>query len=106
VQTAAAASASAAYTASRTRVAELTEANQGWVDTTAVLQAELKTAQDQLVIVRGQGEAAVAAARRRADEADRVLATFLGKYSAQAREPTCAQALQTVEAACPAFEGY
>ena len=106
VQTMSASSASAAYMAGRTRVAELAAANEGWRETTTALQGELKRAQDQLVEVRRQGAAAVAAAEAKAADADRTLKTFMDRYAVQVKETACAQALQNVEAVCPAFRGY
>lgn len=106
VQTVSASSANAAYMTSRTRVAELTAANAGWQDTAIVLRGELKLAQDQLVTVRQQGQVAVAAAEARAADADRTLKTFMDRYAVQVKETACAQALQNVEAVCPAFQGY
>ena len=101
-----ASSAEAAWKGERTRVSELTAANAGWQDTAATLQGELKLAQDQLVTVRQQGAAAVAAAEAKAADADRTLRTFLDRYAVQVKETACAQALQNVEAVCPAFRGY
>lgn len=92
--------------ANRTRVRELEGANAGWEETTGVLRTELKAAQDQLVKVRAQGAAAVAAAEARAADADRTLASFMDRYAAQVKNTHCAQALQHVEAVCPAFSGY
>ena len=101
-----ASSASAAWEAARTRVGELTAANRGWEKTAGLLQTELKVAQDQLVQLKAQNAEAVAAAEAKAADADRTLSRFMDQAAAQAREPTCAQALQHVEAVCPAFEGY
>lgn len=106
VQTVSASSANAAYMTSRTRVAELTAANKGWQATTSTLRDEIKRAQDQLVEVRQQGAEAVAAAEARAADADRTLKTFMDRYAVQVKETACAQALQNVEAVCPAFRGY
>jgi len=106
VQTSAASSANAAYMAGRTRIAELTSANDGWLNATTVLQGELKNAQEQLVVVRAQGDAAIAAAQQRERDANRTLDAFMTKARAQAREPNCAQALSALQLACPAMEGY
>ncbi|KAF1697987.1 hypothetical protein CSC62_07530 [Pseudoxanthomonas jiangsuensis] len=106
VSKAAASACNAADTANRARVRELEAANQGWELTTATLQTELKAAQDQLVTVRQQGRAAVAAAEARAADADRTLSTFMARYAAQVKQAHCVQALQHVEAVCPAFSGY
>lgn len=90
----------------KARAVEVGVANHGWQEAVATLQAELAAAQTDLRTLDKQSQQAIARARADAAEADRVLKTFLGKYQVQARAADCARALQTVEAACPAFTGY
>ncbi|MEN5208020.1 hypothetical protein ABE493_07840 [Stenotrophomonas terrae] len=90
----------------RARVQELTDANVGWRRTAGVLQAELKAAQEQVVTIRKQSEAAIVAAQARERDANQVLETFMARYAEQVKAAACAQALTNVEAVCPAFRGY
>lgn len=90
----------------KNRSQEVAAANDGWREAVGVLQAELTAAQAALRTLDKQSQQAIASARAEAADADRVLKTFMGKYQAQARAADCARALQTVEAACPAFTGY
>lgn len=90
----------------KNRSQEVAAANDGWREAVGVLQAELTAAQTDLRTLDKQSQQAIARARADAAEADRVLKTFMGKYQVQARAADCARALQTVEAACPAFTGY
>lgn len=89
-----------------TRVAELVAANAGYGRTVAVLQSELGTAQRQVVTVKQQTGAALAAAEAREADANQTLMQFTNRYVGQARETRCALALTEVEASCPAFSGY
>lgn len=88
------------------RAEELTLANVEWLATASTLQDELQRAQDQLTQVRKQTQAAVASARAAAADADRTLNLWLDRYRAQVGAPDCAKALMTLEAACPALQGY
>ncbi len=94
------------YSSANTRVSELQAANKGYGETVATLQVELKRAQDQAVVVRQQSEAAVSAAEAAKLDADKTLNTFMDRYASQVKVTSCAQALQNVEAVCPAFSGY
>lgn len=94
------------YTAVAGDLERATAANVGYQETVSTLQAELKTAQDQAVTLRAQGAQAIAAAEARARDADQVLSTFMERYAIQVKQTACAQAMQQVEAVCPAFSGY
>ncbi len=102
----AAAACAAQKSSATTRVAELTSANAGYGRTVAVLQAELKVAQGQVVTLKQQSDGAVAAAQAREADANQTLKQFMNRYAGQARETRCALALTEMEASCPAFSGY
>lgn len=88
------------------RVSELATANAGYSRTVELLQAELRTAQGQVVTLKQQSDTALAEAEAREADANRTLKQFMNRYAGQARETRCALALTEVEASCPAFSGY
>lgn len=92
--------------AAGTRVDELTAANAGYGDTVASLQAALQHEQVQCVAVRQQSAKAVATAKAQAADADAALKTFTTRYASAAAAADCAQALNRLEAACPALRSY
>lgn len=72
----------------------------------ATLFDELKRAQEDAVTLRKQDARALARAHAELAEANRTLAGFVDRYHAQVRVPACEQALNQLEAACPALSGY
>lgn len=92
--------------AAGTRVDELTAANAGYGDTVASLQAALQHEQSQCATVRQQSAKAVATAKAKAADADAALKTFTARFASAAAAADCAQALNRLEAACPALRSY
>lgn len=92
--------------AAGTRVDELTAANAGYGDTVASLQTALQHEQAQCTAVRQQSAKAVATARAQAADADAALKTFTARFASAAAAADCAQALNRLEAACPALRSY
>ena len=88
------------------RTAELEAANSAFAATTATLQRLLAEAQKEARRMGEEGRRAVDAAQARADEADRTLSSWMKRYADQVRVGDCAAALNAVQAACPALEGY
>lgn len=70
------------------------------------LSAELQRAQEDAVTLRQQDARALARARTELAEANRTLAAFVDRYHAQVRASACQQALNQLEAACPALSPY
>ncbi len=81
-------------------------ANEDYQDITKLLQAELKTCQGEARVMGEKNRKAVAAARAEAADADRTLKQFTSKFYTESRKPTCARALQAMEASCPALSDY
>lgn len=92
--------------AASTRVDELVAANAGYGDTVATLQAALQHEQSQCATVRQQSAKAVATAKAQAADADAALKTFTMRFASAAAAADCAQALNRLEAACPALRSY
>ncbi|GGD45744.1 hypothetical protein [Pseudoxanthomonas indica] len=90
----------------KVRVGELTAANRVYDAEYSRLAKELQLAQGETARLNAEGDRAVAAAQAKADEADRVLKTFMERYAQQVRVPDCAQALSTIQRLCPALGGY
>lgn len=88
------------------RVGELEQANAGWRRSFSVLEAELEQAQVDARALDAASRKAISAARAAAADADRALKEFVGQFAAESRKPDCAQALATLEAACPALSNY
>lgn len=66
----------------------------------------LKQEQGERKRLDAEGRAAVARAQQAAADADRTLATWMARYADQVRVGDCAAALNAMQQACPAFEGY
>lgn len=92
--------------AAQAKVAELSAANAGYGDTVATLQAALTHEQSQCATVRQQSAKALATAQAKAADADATLKTFTARYATAAAAADCAQALNQLEAACPALRSY
>lgn len=88
------------------RAEELTASVAAHQQAMGTLAAELQRAQEDAVTLREQDARALARARTELAEANRTLATFVDRYHAQVRAPACEQALNQLEAACPALSGY
>lgn len=88
------------------RAEELQQSVAAHQQANAVLAGELKRAQADAAELREQDARALAAARAALAEANRTLASFVDRYHAQLRAPVCEQALNQLEAACPALSGY
>ncbi len=88
------------------QISQAKAANDGYVATVAQLQTALKEAQDQAATIQQQSTQAIAEADAAAADADKTLKAFMGKYAAQVKQTSCAQALQHVEAVCPALRDY
>lgn len=95
-----------ASAAASARVDELTAANAGYGDTVATLQSALTHEQAQCAAVRKQSAKALSAAQAKAADADAALKTFTTRYASAAAAADCAQALNRLEAACPALRSY
>jgi len=85
---------------------ELALANLAGQKTIGTLQLELKAAQGEKHRLQAEGEKAIAAAQAAASDADRTLKDFIDRYARQLSNPDCAGALNVVQRACPALEGY
>ncbi len=81
-------------------------ANEKYDIVVQVLQAELKLCQGEARVMEESNRKAVATARAEADDADRALKQFTSKFYTESRKPTCARALQAMEASCPALSDY
>lgn len=68
------------------------------------MAAEQLARDQQAAEAAKRAAAAVAAAQADAERAERQRDAYARKFAA--RTPTCAQALQTMQAACPALEGF
>lgn len=88
------------------RAEELELANTGWKDAFAVVQRELTQAQQDLRRLDVASREAIARAKAAATDADRTLTKFVAQFATESRRPDCAQALATLEAACPALSTY
>lgn len=88
------------------RAEELTASVEAHQHANNVLAGELERAQQQAATLRQQDARALAAARADLAEANRTLAAFVDRYHAQVRAPGCQQALNQLEAECPALSGY
>lgn len=88
------------------RVDELVAANRAYDASFATLSEEYKRAQGEARRLEEQGRAAIAAAEARARDAGVVLKRFMDRHAQQLREPDCQHALASVQASCPALEGY
>jgi hypothetical protein len=90
----------------RTRAGELTAANAAHRHANDTLQRLLTEARGENVRLQDEGRAAIAAAQAAAADANRTLDTWLARYADQVRTGDCASALNAVQQACPAFNGY
>lgn len=81
-------------------------ANAKWEQAFKKVQGLLEDAQGENRRLDAAGRAAVAAAQERAAEADRALEEWTRRYAEQVRVGDCAAALNAVQTACPAMEGY
>lgn len=81
-------------------------ANVKWQSAFAAVQRLLREAQGENRRLAESGRKAIAAARAEAAEADRALAEWTHRYADQVRVGECAAALNAVQTACPAMEGY
>lgn len=88
------------------RAEELTASVAAHQQAMGTLADELHRAQEDAVTLRQQDAAALAQARAELAEANRTLAGFVDRYHAQVRAPACEQALNRLEAACPALSDY
>lgn len=88
------------------KAAGCVESNEAYADVVGTLNGELELAQQENRRIKAEGQAAIAAARAAARDADRTLKRMAGQFQAQSREPPCAAAVARVAQACPAFEGY
>ncbi|HZF97081.1 MAG TPA: hypothetical protein VEY92_02350 [Pseudoxanthomonas sp.] len=83
-----------------------TAANSEWKSVVELLKAELRRAQLDMRLMDEASRKAVATARAEADDADRALKRFTGQFQVESRKPSCARALASLEASCPALSGY
>lgn len=90
----------------KNKAGELEIANLASQKTIGTLQLELKTAQGEQHRLQAEGERSIAAAQAAAADADRTLKDFIHRYARQLSNPDCAGALNVVQKACPALEGY
>lgn len=90
----------------RTRAGELDMANAAHQHANATLQRLLTEARGENTRLQDEGRAAIAAAQAAAAEANRTLDTWMDRYADQVRVGDCASALNAVQQACPAFNGY
>jgi hypothetical protein len=90
----------------KVRVDELVAANRAYDASFATLSDEYKRAQGEARRLEEEGRAALAAAEARARDADVVLKLFMDRHAQQLRAPDCQHALASVQASCPALEGY
>ena len=88
------------------RATELTASVEAHQQAMGTLTGELKRAQEDAVTLREQDARALARARAVLAEANRSLSGFVDRYHAQLRAPACEQALNQLEAACPALSTY
>lgn len=86
--------------------AQCVEANEAYADVVGTLHGELQLAQGERRRLEAEGQAAIAAARADARDAERTLQRMAAQFQAQSRAPDCAAATARVAQACPAFEGY
>ena len=77
-----------------------------WEAAFADMQILLRDAQGEARRLDAAGRQAVAAAQAREAEANRTLEAWMRRYAEQVRVGDCAAALNAVQAACPAFEGF
>lgn len=77
-----------------------------WQQAFAQVQQRLREAQAEAHRLDEAGQAAIAAAQAREAEANRALASWTQRYADQVRVGDCAAALNAVQHACPAFQGY
>ncbi|MDH5832166.1 hypothetical protein QFW80_16735 [Luteimonas sp. M1R5S18] len=90
----------------KVRAGELDLANAAFQDVNETLQGLLAKAQGENTRLQDEGRAAIAAAQAAAAAANRTLDTWLARYADQVRKGDCASALNAVQQACPAFNGY
>ena len=88
------------------RVEELAKANLAWSNAAKTLQGELDRAQREGRRLDAENRRAIASARAEAADADRTLKRFVDQFASESRRPACAQALNQLEAACPALSTY
>jgi hypothetical protein len=81
-------------------------ANADYQGVVKLLQTELTRCQGEARAMEESNHKAVAAARAEADDADRALKQFTRKFQMESRKPTCARALESMEASCPALSDY
>lgn len=82
------------------------EANRAATASIESLKATLVSQQREIRRISAEGEHAVATAQADAADADRTLKLFTAKFQTESRKPDCARALDAMQAACPALEGY
>lgn len=90
----------------RTRAQELEAANFAHQSVNDTLRRLLDEAQGEAVRLQEAGRAAIAAAQAREADANRTLDAWMDRYADQVRAGHCAAALNAVQDACPAFQGY
>ena len=89
------------------QAAEASAAAAGsWEAAFADMRVLLRQAQSEARRLDEAGKRAVAAAQAREVEANRTLDAWMARYANQVRVGDCAAALNAVQAACPAFEGF
>lgn len=81
-------------------------ANAKWETAFETMRGLLKAAQGENRRLDAAGRAAVRAAQERAALADRTLQVWKQRYEEQLLVEDCADALNAVQVACPAMEGY
>ncbi len=96
----------AAKDACAAHTSELAASNLASQQAIDQLRQALAAAQGETQRLQAEGRKAIASAQARAEDADRALKTFIDRYAAQIKNPDCAGALNTVQHACPALEGY
>jgi hypothetical protein len=89
-----------------TRVDELNSANVGWEFTYATLKGIYDAEVRDRLARQEADEAALAAAQAARARAEDTAAAWMKRYAEQIREPDCERALATLEASCPALQGY
>lgn len=81
-------------------------ANAQWHDAFDQVHGLLKASQADRKRLQAEGQSAIAAAQAAAEDADRTLKAWMDRYAEQIRMGDCAAALNAVQLACPAMEGY